>query len=164
MNKVRKEKEDNLENPKKPEDLEMEEIKAIRRKLYEIHNDIKKVMEYSNRLHFETDIESSRQEYSHVLLNYLFEDIEIGLERNMVKKCPEKENCTSKFKALLQHNRGLIKNNKVNEALISANRNKLEELRCGAPYRKCEQCFSEVLNLFIKQINLMRPMTIYKKN
>jgi uncharacterized protein (DUF1499 family) len=73
-------------------------------------------------LRFETDIESSRQEYSHVLLNYLYEDIETGLERNMVKKCPEKENCTSKFKALLQHNVEFIKYNKVDEALISANR------------------------------------------
>ena len=82
----------------------------------------------------------------------------------MVKKCPEKENCTSKFIALLHHNRELIKNIKVDEALISANRKKLDELRCGAPYRKCEQCFSEVLNLFIKQINLMRSMKIYKNN
>ena len=69
-----------------------------------MHSDIKKVMEYSNRLRFETALESSRQEYSHALLNHLFEDIETGLERNMVKKCPEKGNCTSKFTAILQHN------------------------------------------------------------
>ena len=164
MNKVSKEKKDNPENLKKSEDLEMEEIKDIRGKLSEMHSDIKKVMEYSNRLRFETALESSRQEYSHALLNHLFEDIETGLEQNMVKKCPEKENCTSKFTALLQHNGGLIKNNNVDEALISDNRNKLDELRCGAPYRKCEQCFSEVLSLFIKQINLMRSMKIYKNN
>lgn len=53
MNKVRKEKEVNPENPKKSENLEMEEIKAIRGKLSEMHSDIKKVMEYSNRLRFE---------------------------------------------------------------------------------------------------------------
>ena len=63
MNKVRKGKEDNPENPKKSENLEIEEIKAIRRKLSEMHSDIKKVMEYSNRLRFETTLESSRQEY-----------------------------------------------------------------------------------------------------
>ena len=164
MNKVRNEKKGNPENPKKSEDLEMEEIAAIKGKLSEMHSDIKKVMEHSTRLHFETALESSRQKYSHALLIHLFEDIETGLEQNMVKKCPEKENCTSKFTALLQHNGGLIKNNTVAKAPILDNRRKLEELRCEAPYKKCEQCFSEVLSLFIKQINLMRSMNIYKNN
>ncbi|MCO5382394.1 MAG: winged helix-turn-helix domain-containing protein [Methanosarcina barkeri] len=161
MNTVSKEKEN---NPEKSEDLEMVEIKAIREKLSEMHSDIKKVMEYSNRLRFETALESSRQECSHALLNHLFEDIETGLERNMVKRCPEKKNCTSAFSALLQHNAGLITKNKVDEAQISDNRKKLDELKCGAPYSKCEQCFSEVSSLFIKQINLMRSMRIYENN
>ena len=164
MNEISKEKENNPENSEKSEDLEMAEIKAIREKLSEMHSDIKKVMEYSNRLRFETALESSRQECSHALLNHLFEDIETGLGRNMVKKCPEKKNCTSAFTALLQHNAGLIKKNKVDEAQISDNRKKLDELRCGAPYSKCEQCFSEVSSLFIKQINLMRSMRIYEDN
>jgi epoxyqueuosine reductase QueG len=164
VNKVRNEKEDNPENPKKSEDLEMDEITAIKGKLSEMHSDIKKVMEYSNRLHFETALESSRQEYSHALQNYLFEDIGTGLERNMVKKCPEKGNCTSAFTTILQHNEGLIKYNKVDEALISDNRKKLDELKCGAPYKKCERCFSEVSSLFLKQINLMRSMNIYENN
>lgn len=33
-----------------------------------------------------------------------------------------------------------------------------------APYSKCEQCFSEVSSLFIKQVNLMRSMRIYADN
>jgi len=164
VNKGSKEKEENPGNPNKSEDLEMDEIKAIRGTLSEMHSDIKKVMEYSNRLHFETALESSRQEYSHALQNYLFEDIGTGLERNMVKKCPEKGNCTSAFTTVLQDNAGLIKNRNVDEVLISDNRKKLDELKCGAPYRKCEQCFSEVSSLFIKQINLMRSMKIYETN
>ena len=164
MKRVSKKKKDNPENLKKSENLEMEEIKAIRGKLSEMHSDIKKVVEYSNRLRFETALESSRQEYSHALLIHLFEDIETGLKQNMVKKCPEKENCTSKFTAFLQHNGRLIKNNNVDEALISDSRNQLDELRCETTYRKCEQCYSEVLSLFIKQINLMRSMKIYKNN
>jgi hypothetical protein len=103
MNEVSKEE----DNPKKCENLEMKEIKDIWRKLSEMHGDIKKVMEYSNRLHFETALESSRHEYSQALLNYFFEDIGTGLERNMMKRCPEKENCTSAFTTVLQHNAGL---------------------------------------------------------
>src|SRR5208337_4544627 len=132
--------------------------------LCEMNSDIKKVLEYSNRLRFETTLESSRQEYLHALLNHLFEDVETGLELNMGNKHPEKENCTSKFTALLKHNGGLIKNKNVAETLISEKRLKLDELRCEAPYRKCEQCYSEVLSTFIKQINLMRSMKIYKNN
>lgn len=143
---------------------EIMEVKAIREKLSEIHSDIKKVMEFTSRLRFEAALESSRQEYSNALLSYLFEDINTGLERNMVKKCPEKQNCTSAFTALLQQNAGLIKKNKVDDTSISNNREKLDELRCRAPYSKCEKCFSEVSSLLVKQVNLMRSMRIYADN
>ncbi|AKB19246.1 MULTISPECIES: winged helix-turn-helix domain-containing protein [unclassified Methanosarcina] len=157
-------KENFPESSKDPKDPEMVEIKAIREKLCDMHSDIKKVMEFSNRLRFETAMECSRQEYSNAILSHLYEDINSGLERNMVKKCPEKENCRSSFTALLQRNAGLVKQGRVDEALLSGNREKLDELRCGAPYSKCEQCFSEVSSLFTKQVNLMRSMRIYASN
>lgn len=143
---------------------ETAEVKAIREKLSEMHSDIKKVMELTSRLRLEAALESSRQEYSNALLSHLFEDIDTGLEKNMVKKCPEKQKCTSAFTALLQQNAGLIKKNRVDDTQISENRKKLEELRCGAPYSKCEKCFSEVSSLLVKQVNLMRSMRIYADN
>lgn len=146
------------------DDLELGEVKAIREKLSEMHNDIKKVMEFTSRLRLEAAIERSRQEYSNALLNHLFEDIDSGLEQNMVKKCPEKQKCTSAFTALLQQNAGLITKNRVDDKSISDNRKKLEELRCEAPYNKCEKCFSEVSSLLVKQVNLMRSMRIYTNN
>ena len=152
------------ESPAAPEDSELAEIKAIREKLCDMHSDIKKVMEYSNKLRFETAMECSRQEYSNAVLSHLYDDIDTGLERNMVKKCPEKENCRSSFAALLQENAGLVKQGRVDEVLLSGNREKLEELKCGAPYSKCDQCFSEVSSLFTKQVNLMRSMRIYASN
>ncbi len=154
----------NPESTKKYEDLEIIEIKTIKGKFFEIHNDIKKLMENSNRLRSEAALENSRQEYSYAFLNYLFNDIEIGFNRNMVKKCPEKETCTFAFTAFLQNNAGLIQNNKIDGALILDNNKKLNELKCEAPYSICEQCFSEVSSLFIKQINLMRSMKIYENN
>jgi DNA-binding transcriptional ArsR family regulator len=151
-------------SPIMSENQKMEEMKAVREKLSEIHNDIKKIIECSNKLYFEAALESSKREYSHTLLNHLFEDIGTGLERNMVKKCPEKTSCTSAFTSLLQENAELIKHSKVDDKLISNNRKKLDELRCGAPFSKCEQCFSEVSSLFNKQVNLMRSMRIYADN
>lgn len=148
-------------SPVASEDQKIAEMKAVREKLSEIHNDIKKIIERSNKLYFEAALESSRREYSSTILNHLLEDIETGLERNMVKKCPEKINCTSAFTSLLQQNAELIKHGKVDDNLISNNRKKLDELRCGAPFSKCEQCFSEVSSLFTKQVNLMRSMRIY---
>lgn len=157
-------KENQPERPTIPGEQGMEEIKAIENKLSEMHSDIKKVMEFTRKLRLETALESSRQEYSNVLLSHLFEDIDTGLERNMVKKCPEKQKCTSAFTALLQQNAGLIKKIRVDDTLISENRKKLEELKCGAPYNKCEKCFSEVSSLLVKQVNLMRSMRIYAEN
>jgi len=46
-------------SPESPEDSEMEEIKAIRDKLCDMHSDIKKVMEYSNRLLMGTTVRLS---------------------------------------------------------------------------------------------------------
>lgn len=157
-------KENQPERPTIPGEQGMEEIKAIENKLSEMHSDIKKVMEFTRKLRLETALESSRQEYSNVLLSHLFEDIDTGLERNMVKKCPEKQKCTSAFTALLQQNAGLIKKIRMDDTLISENRKKLEELKCGAPYNKCEKCFSEVSSLLVKQVNLMRSMRIYTEN
>ena len=152
------------ESPVISEDQKREEMRAIREKLSEMHSDIKKIIECSSKLRVEAAIESSRREYSAALLNHLVEDIDTGLERNMVKKCPEKKNCTSAFTALLQQNAGLIKHGKVDDNLISDNRKKLDELKCGAPFSKCELCFSEVLSIFTKQVNLMRSMRIYADN
>jgi len=146
------------------ESSEIAEIKAIKTKLSEMHNDIKKVMEHSNRVTLESAMESSRSEYSSLLLSHLFEDIDMGLDRGMVKKCPENGNCRSSFTALLQNNAGLIKQKSVDEALVSKTRKQIEERRTGAPYSKCERCFSEVSGLFVKQVNLMRSMRIYEDN
>lgn len=157
-------KESQPENPMVSEKQETEEIKAIREKLSEMHSDIKKVMEFTGRLRLEAALESSRQEYSNALLSHLFEDIDSGLERNMVKKCPEKQKCISAFTALLQQNALLVKKNRVDEISISDNRKKLDELRCGAPYSKCDKCFSEVSSLLVKQVNMMRSMRIYADN
>jgi DNA-binding transcriptional ArsR family regulator len=157
-------KESYPESPITTEDLELAEVKAIREKLSEMHSDIKKVMGLTSRLRLETALENSRQEYSNALFSHLFEDIDTGLKQNMVKNCPEKQKCTSAFTALLQQNAGLIKKKKVDDTLISENRKKLEELRCGAPFSKCEKCFSEVSSLLVKQVNLMRSMRIYTNN
>jgi hypothetical protein len=46
----------------------------------------------------------------------------------MVKKSLEKENCPSSFTTLLKRNEKLIKHNKVDEVLVSDNRNKPNEL------------------------------------
>ena len=164
MNKISEETESHSENPKKSEDLEMEERKAITKKLSEMHRDIEKVLEYSNKVYLEPVLERARHKYLYALLNHLFEDIETGLERIMFKKCPEKENCTSDFTAVLQHNAGLIRNDNVDGAFISDNRKKLDELRSRAPYSKCDKCFSEVLSLFRKQIKVMSSLNIYEDN
>lgn len=77
------------ESPVISDDQKWEEMRAIREKLSEMHSDIKKIIECSNKMRLEAALESSKREYSNALLNpnallnHLFEDIETGLERNM---------------------------------------------------------------------------------
>lgn len=140
------------------------EILEIKEKLYEIHNDMKRFMEQSSQQHLDSVLSGSRTNFTNAIIGHVMDDIEGGLESNMVKKCEMRETCKSSFTGFLQKNAGLIKHDEVNEDVISKNQSELNDMRSNAPSKQCEKCFSQVQNLFGKQINLMRSLRIYNTN
>lgn len=140
------------------------EILEIKEKLYEIHNDMKRFMERSSQQHLEYVLSGSRTNFENAIIRHFIDDIDGDLESNMVKKCEMRETCKSNFTGFLQKNASLIKHDKVHEDVILKNQSELNNMRSNAPSKQCEKCFSQVQNLFGKQISLMRSLRIYDTN
>ncbi|CAG0992596.1 MAG: winged helix-turn-helix domain-containing protein [Candidatus Methanoperedens sp.] len=142
-------------------DSSQREILEIKEKLYEMHNDLKRFMEKSNRQHLEHVLSGSRTNFTNAIIGHVLDDIEGGLENNMVKKCEMRETCKSNFTGFLQNNASLIKQDDVHEDVILKNQSDLTDMRSNAPSKQCEKCFSNVQTLFGKQVDLMRSLQIY---
>lgn len=140
------------------------EILEIRSELREMHDDLKRFMERSNREHMESILADFRKSFSEVLIRHVDDEAEEGLEENMVEGCDMREACKSRFSGLLKESAGLIRNADAEdgEETIEELRSRLSDLRSKAPYDRCERCFSEASKLQEKQIELLRSMRIYE--
>ncbi|NJD51640.1 MAG: winged helix-turn-helix transcriptional regulator [Candidatus Methanoperedens sp.] len=137
------------------------EILEIKKKLHEIHTDMKRFVEQSSQQHLEHVLSGSRANFTNAIIGHVLDDIEGGLESNMVKRCDMRETCKSNFTGFLQKNANLIKQDEVHEDVILKNQSDLNNMRSNAPSKQCEKCFSNVQALFGKQVDLMRSMQIY---
>lgn len=140
------------------------EVNAIKAKLDDMHEDMKKFMERSNQQHLEAILDDCRSDFSDVILGYATGEIESGLESKMVRDCHMKDACKQLFSDLLKNNLGQIRDRKVSEESISNTRSKMKQMREKAPYEQCNNCFFEASRLFDKQIDLMRTLRIYRDN
>ncbi len=137
------------------------EILEIKEMLQAIHKDMKRFMEKSSQQHLDHILSGSRTNFTNAIIGHVLDEIEGGLESNMVKKCEMRETCRSNFTGFLQKNASLIKHDEVHEDVILKNQADLNGMRSNAPSKQCEKCFSNVQTLFGKQVDLMRSMQIY---
>ncbi len=82
----------------------------------------------------------------------------------MVDHCEMRETCKSRFTNFLTNNEELIHADNVSKEVIEKKIAELSEIRKGAPFDKCDVCFSEVNSLFNKQLDLMGSLQIYSTN
>lgn len=140
------------------------EFSEIKSKLFDIHNDMRSFIEQANQQHMETILRHMEKDYGNTIARHLDEEVRNGLSKNMVRKCERKEECTSIFTDLLDRNTDMIRQNKISGRSIAVNRRKLDEVKGILPYKKCSTCYSELTELFSKQVNLMHSMNIYDTN
>ncbi|HEY9246551.1 MAG TPA: winged helix-turn-helix domain-containing protein [Candidatus Methanoperedens sp.] len=140
---------------------ENSEILEIKEMLREIHTDMKRFMEKSSQQHLEYVLSGSRANFANAVIGHVRDEIDSGLESNMVRKCEMRETCKTNFTGFLKKNASLINHEKVDEDVILKNQSDLNNMRSNAPSRQCEKCFSHVQMLFGKQVDLMRSMQIY---
>lgn len=144
--------------------LENREILDTNAKLEAIHQDIKRLMEKSNQEYLDLMLANLKKDILNSVTAYISEDIEKGLEKSMVNPCQMRETCKEKFTEFLESNAELIKHKKVSKEIIGNKRAELDEIRKGAPFDKCNICFSEVDSIYDKQLNLISSLQIYSNN
>jgi len=137
------------------------EIYDVKDKLEAIHHDIKCLMERSNQEYFNLMLNNLRKDILNSISVYVADDIEEGLDKNMIDYCKMKESCKDKFKYFLEQNSELIKEQNISKEAINDKKVQLVEIKNSAPFDKCDICFSEVDSLFDKQINLISSLQIY---
>jgi len=134
---------------------------TIKTKLDEVHEDLKRLMEQSSQQHLESILAGSRRDFLNSIIEHIVDDIDDGLDKNMVKECQIQETCRSNFTKFLRENANLLKHDGVAEDIILGKQSELERMRNNAPYDQCWKCFQEVSNLSDKQVKLMRSLRIY---
>ncbi|MGF7118499.1 putative transcriptional regulator [Methanobacterium oryzae] len=140
------------------------EIYDANAKLEAIHQDIKRLVERSNKEYLDLMLTNLKKDILNSISAYVTDDIEKGLKRSMVDSCRMRETCKERFTEFLENNAELIKQETVSKKIIGDKRAELEDIRKSAPFDKCNICFSEVDSLFDKQINLISSLQIYDNN
>lgn len=138
-----------------------QEIREIKSKLSDMHNDLKLFLELSKQQKNDSILSGMHSNFSSAIIGHVVKDIECGLENNMVRNCPMRDTCKSVFTGFLQKNASLIKQSNVDESTVSKNQLELQQMKNNAPRKQCMKCFSEVYNLFGKEVDLMRSLRIY---
>jgi DNA-binding transcriptional ArsR family regulator/dsDNA-binding SOS-regulon protein len=145
----------------KVEIIGSEKMVDIDSKLESIHQDIKRLMERSNREYLDLMLANLKKDFLNSITSYVTDDIEKVLEKGMVDPCQMRETCKSRFTEFLGNNAYLIHQDNVSEEIINEKKAELGEIRKGAPFDKCDVCFSEVNSLFDKQLSLISSLQIY---
>lgn len=138
------------------------EISEIRSELREMHADLKRFVERSNREQMESILSDFRNSFSEILIRHLESEAEERLRENMIEGCDMRGACKARFSGLLKESASLIAEDAAGEETIGDLRSRLSDLRSKAPYDRCERCFSEASKLQEKQIDLLRSMRIYE--
>ena len=148
----------------KAEEIYSEKIGDIDAKLDSIHQDIKRLMERSNKEYLDIMLANLKKDFLNSITSYVSDDRKNNLEKGMVDPCEMRETCKSRFNNFLANNEELILQDNVSEDIIDEKRAELDEIRKGAPFDKCNICFSEVNSLFEKQLGLISSLQIYSTN
>jgi DNA-binding transcriptional ArsR family regulator len=148
----------------KVEEIYSDKIVDIDAKLDSIHQDIKRLMERSNKEYLELMLANLKNDFLNSITSYVSDDRENCLERGMVDPCEMRDTCKSRFSNFLANNEDLIKRDNVSEDVIEEKKVELSEIQKGAPFDKCDICFTEVNTLFNKQLDLISSLQIYSTN
>ncbi len=153
----------NMLNMEKMDKLYSEKM-DINAKLDAMHQDIKRLMERSNKEYLDLMLTNLKKDYLNSITSYVVDDIERDLENGMVDPCKMRDTCKSRFSDFLVDNANFIRCDKVSGNVINEKRLELSDIRKEAPFDKCDVCFSQVNSLFNKQLSLIRSVQIYNNN
>jgi DNA-binding transcriptional ArsR family regulator len=138
------------------------EVREVKSKLSEVHNDLRRFAEHSNRQQVDSILSDVRKDFSEIVVKHLLQDTEEGLASRMVKGCKMHDTCMSLFVELLNGTATLCKETIFPADAVQERVASMKEMCDKAPYPRCKRCFTEVERLFYNQIAIMQSMQIYE--
>ena len=85
----------------KAEEIYSEKIGDIDAKLDSIHQDLKRLMEKSNKEYLDLMLTNLKKDFFNSITSYISDDRKNNLERSMVDPCEMRETCKSRFNNFL---------------------------------------------------------------
>lgn len=137
------------------------EIRELKQEISGLRAELKRFIERANQQHIDSVLSDVRKNYSDVFSNHQIDTARSSLSAHMVDDCVMREKCFELFMDFLVNTAGHIRNGQVSEEIIQSYREQLQALRKKGPYDRCGTCFTEVLHLFEKQVDLMQSLGIY---
>ncbi|WP_459202212.1 winged helix-turn-helix domain-containing protein [Methanococcus sp. CF] len=141
-----------------------EDITQIKDELSKLNTRLNQFIEKSNQQHVELILNELREKYSNIFYGNTLNESKSCLENSMISDCEMKNKCFETFLNILNNSAENIKENSISEDRITNIRKNLEELKEKLPYEKCSVCYSETVELFEKQLDLMKNLGIYSEN
>lgn len=145
-----------------PDICYIEELHSIKEEVTSLRNDFSRFLQRANQQHIDGMLAEMRKGFMKPMVDYLCEDAGERMHSQMTRDCGMREFCETTFKEFLEETAGLVGRPKVEAGAVRMYRDKLEELKREAKTPQCNRCFSEVSNLFEKQVKLMRSLQIYE--
>jgi DNA-binding transcriptional ArsR family regulator len=139
-----------------------EELQAIKEEIISLRNEFSQFLQRANQRHIEEMLIEMKKNFTKPMVNYLYEDVSERLHSQMTRDCETNKLCETFFRDFLQETASLIGRGKIETKTLKMYRDKLEELKKEAKTPDCSKCFSEVSDLFEKQVKLMRSLQIYE--
>lgn len=139
------------------------ELNEIKTEITSLRTELKRFIENANTQNVKTIVSDLKDNYASLFVNHHVDSANTELSKNMVPDCKMKEQCFGVFMEFLQATAKHIKNDRVNEDLISSYRDQLKGMRKKGPFERCDTCFQEVSRLFDKQVDLMKSLGIYNR-
>ena len=102
----------------KVEEIYSKKIVDIDTKLESMHQDIKRLMERSNKEYLDLMLANLKKDFLNSIISYVSDDRENCLERGMVDPCEMRDTCKSRFTNFLTNNDELIMQDNVSKEVI----------------------------------------------
>jgi len=142
----------------------MTEIRELKTEVTGLRNDLKRFVERANQQHVDAVLGDIKKEYAGVFADHQIGTAKADLSARMVDGCSMQKTCYGVFMEFLENSAQHIRVGEVSDELIQSYRERMKVLRKKGPYDQCDTCFTEVGQLFEKQVSLMQTLGIYRKD
>lgn len=137
-------------------------LEELTERITQLEQTLRRSIEATASLHIGALVEGTRTSMLSSVINHVQGDNSLELTEFMPPSCENYGKCKGTFEQILRESMEELAASDADEDTVSARRDMLQNLEQSAPTTHCGECFSKALDLYEKQVRLMRSMRVYK--